>query len=233
MNNVIISSAYPEYGSALNKLGYNVIPGECVDRFISYERYHVDMQCLIIEDHAFVLNSCKRLINALSGLYSVVPVSESTSGEYPYNVPLNAAVIGRRIIARVDSLDANVRSFCEERGYELINVKQGYAKCSCAIVSDNALITADRGIYNSLKETKIEALLIEKGRVALPGADCGFIGGASGLDISNGERILYFCGNVSEHTDYMNIKSFCEKHGTTVKRLTDGKLTDIGGMIFC
>ena len=234
MNNVIISGEFPEYGDALSALGYNVLYSESVDCFIPYERRHADMQCLIIDDHAFVLSRCKRLTDALSGRYTVIPCGDGIRGEYPGNVVLNAAVAGKRVIAKLRSLDEKVLEYCADNGYELINVNQGYAKCSCAIVSDDALITADKGIYNSLRETRnIEALLIGEGSVTLPGAEYGFIGGASGLDINGGKRTLYFCGNIKEHPDCDSIKTFCDKHDTEIVSLTNSALTDVGGMIFC
>lgn len=146
---------------------------------------------------------------------------------------LSAVTAGKYLIARIDSLDAAVREYAVSRGYELVNVRQGYAKCACATVSDNAIITSDRGIYHSMKELNIDLLLIEEGRVALDGADYGFIGGASGLDVNNGERTLYFSGNIDRHPDAQRIRAFCEKHRTEILSLTDDELIDIGGIIFC
>ena len=157
--------------------------------------------------------------------------ADDISGEYPQNIALNAAKVGKYIICRVDSLDDRVKAYCKANNFTLINVKQGYAKCSCAVVSDNAVITEDVGIYRTLSETDIEVLLIGKGSVTLEGADCGFIGGASGYDKS--KNSLYFCGDIYEHPDYDKIKGFCDKHGTNIECLTDAKLLDIGGIVFC
>ena len=233
MNNVILSGRYPQFAEALRERGCNVIYSEYVDILIPYERDHADMQCLIMDDTAFVLRRCERLARALSGLYNVVLCGDDIVAAYPGNVALNAAAVGKYVLARTASLAPEVRDHCAAHGYQLINVRQGYAKCSCAIVSDNAIITADKGIYNSLKETNIEVLLIEEGRVALEGADYGFIGGASGLDICESKRTLYFSGNITRHPDYERIKAFCDDRDTVIVPLTDDVLTDIGGMIFC
>ena len=117
------------------------------------------------------------------------------------------------------------------RGYGLINVKQGYAKCSCAAVSDHAIITADNGIIRSLEDNPIDVLSIGKGSIRLDGADTGFIGGASGYD--KDRKTLYFCGNIKEHPDYNSIKRFCNEQDTQIVSLNDDHLTDIGGIIFC
>lgn len=233
MNNVILSTKYPVFAEKLTKLGYTVIGSELLPQLIPYERDHADMQCLIIDDTAFVLKECKALAERLKTRFNVVLTEYDIGVEYPRNVSLNAAVVGKNVIARLASLDKQVISYCRTHGYRLINVNQGYTKCSCAVVCDNAIITADNGIYNSLKEYKIEVLKIKQGRVELKGADSGFIGGASGLDVQDGKRILYFAGDISRHPSYESIKMFCAAHETEIRSLTDTELIDIGGMIFC
>ncbi len=231
MSKAILSFKYPQFTQRLPDLGYEVIPSETVNRFISYEQQHADMQCLVLNDTAFVLSVCKRLTKALEGSYNAVLCADDIGGDYPRNVALNAAKVGKYIICRVDSLDDKVKAYCKANNFTLINVKQGYAKCSCAVVSDNAVITEDIGIYRTLSKTDIEVLLIGKGSVTLEGADCGFIGGASGYNKSN--NTLYFCGDICEHPDFEKIKGFCDKHGTKIECLSDSQLLDIGGILFC
>lgn len=231
VSKAILSAKYSQFIRRLSELGFEVIPSETVSCFIGYEQQHADMQCLILDDTAFVLSRCKSLANALSSAYNVVLCADDIGGEYPQNVALNAAKVGKNIICRVESLDDSVKAHCKANSFTLINVNQGYAKCSCAVVSDKAIITEDVGIYRALSKTDIEVLLIGKGSVTLEGADCGFIGGASGYDKSN--NILYFCGDICEHPDFEIIKVFCDNHGTNIECLSDSKLVDIGGIIFC
>lgn len=231
MSKAILSDKYPQFAEKLRALGYQVIPSERVSRFLPYEQDHADMQCLILDDMAFVLSCCHQLRENLSCDYHVESCGLHIDRDYPSNVCLNAAVLGKRLICRIPSLDQKVKDYCETHGYELIHVNQGYAKCSCAVVGDNALITADRGIYHSLKESKIETLLIEEGRVRLEGADCGFIGGASGYDKNT--KTLYFCGDIDRYPDCESIRRFCDQHNTHIVSLTDDLLTDIGGILFC
>ncbi len=233
MNNVILSGEYSVFGKRLSELGYHVILTKPLPQLISYERYHADMQCLIPDDHAFVLRECTSLAETLSEYYHVVLTEEDIGGKYPDNVRLNAAVVGNTIVANMKVLDKKVLTYAEKAGYQLIHVNQGYAKCSMAVVSDRAVITADSGIYNSLKETNIDVLKIRQGRVKLSGAEYGFIGGASGSDNNNGKRTLYFAGCIERHPNYDDIKMFCDKYQTEIISLTGDDLIDIGGMIFC
>ena len=231
MNNVILSEKHPEFAQRLRALGYHTIPTDHIDAYIPYESDHADMQCLIINRTAFISDHCDTLINALQSAYTVALCKSDITGRYPASVALNAAVIGKNVICRADALDPSIRTYCELNGYRINHVRQGYAKCSCAVVGDNALITADHGIYRSLSSCSISALLIEEGRVALDGADYGFIGGASGYDAD--KNTLYFSGSIDLHPDGARIKEFCCRYGVKAISLTDGPLTDIGGMIFC
>lgn len=232
MNNVILSVKHPEFARRLRALGYHVIPGENLLTHVPYEGDHADMQCLILDDTAFVADGCESLRTALGSRYNVVSCAGNIRGRYPDNVALNAAVVGSYVICRTDALDPAVRAYCGAHGYQLIHVRQGYAKCSCAAVGERAIITADKGIYNSVSEiSEIDARLIGEGSVLLTGAEYGFIGGASGYDPDR--HTLYFCGSVEQHPDSGRIMSFCEDHDVRIVSLTDEMLIDIGGIIFC
>ena len=232
MNNVILSDRHPEFVQRLRALGYHTIPSEKLITYVPYESDHADMQCLIIGDTAFVADECDSLKRSLRSRYNVVSCAEHIRDRYPMNIALNSAVVGKYVICRTDALCPAVREYCEQHSYQLIDVKQGYAKCSCVIVGDHGVITADKGIYNSLKENnEIDVLLIGEGSVRLAGAEYGFIGGASGYD--SDRRTLYFCGNIRLHPDAERITRFCTDHDVEIVSLTDSELIDIGGMIFC
>ena len=225
----ILNTEYPIYAQKLIELGYDVIPSEYIDKLISYERRHADMQCLVIHNTAFVLRGCKTIQERLKPYMNVISCGESISGKYPANVCLNAMVTGNSLIGKLDSLDRRVISYAEDNGMRMYDIRQGYAKCSCAYVAENAFITADNGIYNSLYDKGFDILKIGERGVSLDGAGQGFIGGASGLD---GDK-LYITGNIELHPDYAEIKSFCDKYSVEVISLDDAEIRDIGGIIFC
>ena len=83
-------------------------------------------------------------------------------------------------------------------GLELIPVKQGYAKCSLCIVSENAVITADEGLAYTLCRAGLDVLKIIPGCIRLPGYGYGFIGGCCGkLDAAT----MAFAGDPLTHPD--------------------------------
>lgn len=156
-------------------------------------------------------------------------LSEAESGsKYPGDCGLCAAVSGDKIICREASADGEIMRLAEFLGFDIINVPQGYSKCSCAILADGAIITADRGIASVTLKSGINTLLISDGHVYLPGYSYGFIGGATGLC---GDT-LYFCGDIKTHPDHEAIEAFALKHKTKCVSLGHERLYDVGSLIF-
>ncbi|MBQ8208511.1 MAG: hypothetical protein IJZ89_07250, partial [Clostridia bacterium] len=123
--------------------------------------------------------------------FNILAIEEKAERDYPRDILLNAAVVGEKLIGRLAYISRSVMSYAQGRNMELIDVKQGYAKCSVCTVAENALITADPSISKAAKLGGIDVLDISEDGILLDGYDHGFIGGASGTD---GERV-FFCGN--------------------------------------
>ena len=156
-------------------------------------------------------------------------LSDAEAGKkYPLDCGLCAAVSGKNIIFRKASTDGEILRFAEILGYTAINVPQGYSKCSCAVLADGAIITSDRGIASVTAKNGIETLLIRPGHINLPGYDYGFIGGSTGLSCNT----LYFTGDLNLHPDADKIKEFSNNHGTECVSLGNGRLYDVGSLIF-
>ncbi len=174
--------------------------------------------------------------------------------EYPDNVPYNAVVTDRFLIHNTELTSHEVLERARFAGLQIINVKQGYTRCSCLPVGSKAFITADEGIAKSLRawnelirseaasaaadgdeeeaaslmNDMIDILLVRQGYVHLEGFDHGFIGGTAG---AVGKKI-YFNGDLTEHPDSDIIVRFIEDHGYEPVWFADEPLTDIGS-IFC
>lgn len=228
----IISNEVPIICDKLKEYGYKLIYTDCVDEFISYERCHADMQCTLIDNKLFVLKECNHLQEELIKQdINFINTSDDCKGKYPDNIKLNVLFLSDKLVGKIDSIDSSIVDYCKENNIDLIDVKQGYTACSCTKISDKAIITADKSIYNTLKNTDIGVLLISPDGINLYGAkrgECGFIGGASVLlDDSN---ILFF-GDITNHADYNNIKTFCTANKVNICYIEDIPLTDIGGCV--
>lgn len=154
--------------------------------------------------------------------------SESSGGAYPHDCGLCAAVSGKQIIYCEKSVDKSILLLAASHDYSLLKVSQGYAKCSCSMLADGAVITSDNGIAQKTRIAGIDTLSVAEGNIELPGYDHGFIGGASGLC----ENVLYFCGNIEAHPSYAEICRFAERHKTELISLSDEPLYDVGGLFF-
>lgn len=146
--------------------------------------------------------------------------------DYPACAAYNALAAGGLFIHRLDCTAPELLAAAEKLSLRLVNVRQGYAKCAAAVVSDTAVITADRGIARALKGSA-EVLLISPGHVVLPGYEYGFIGGACG---TVGGKLV-FCGDLSSHPDAGAIRRFAEENGREVLDIEGFPLTDVGSII--
>ena len=147
---------------------------------------------------------------------------------YPKDIAYNAACTGRFLIHNLKYTAPMILEEAEKAKMKLIDVPQGYAKCSTVILDKNSIITYDEGIARKCKECDgPKALLVSPGHVALEGYNTGFIGGASGRV---GDEIV-FSGDLSAHPDFHAIVDFIEERGLKCKWFPEFPLTDIGSII--
>lgn len=148
---------------------------------------------------------------------------------YPNDCLLNAADIGDYLICNKKITDNLILEEAYKSGKIIIDVKQGYAKCSVCIVKHNVIITDDESIYRKISFFKeISALLISKGSIELKGQNYGFIGGTSGLI---GKDKIIFNGDLSYHKDFLAIKEFLDYHNVRYIDIKNKPLLDVGSII--
>ena len=221
--------------NVLSAFGFEIFELEPDVRLPLPIRSHADTLIFTLEDKIFVSRAYFEKNRAFFGElekrgYIIVPCKCELGGEYPKDIAFNVATVGRYAFGRFDFVAQEIKRELVDRGYALIDVKQGYAKCSTAIIGDNAIITADSGIAKKTAALGIDVLKVSaaEGAIELEGYGYGFIGGACALF----ENTLYSCGNIELHPDYEAIKAFCYAHGVSLCSLTDGKLYDVGGILF-
>ncbi len=224
---VYISSEDISIINALTTLGIKVIESESVKELLLNEQRHADMQMLVINETAFIPENICSIKYIIEKYFNEIIVCNSLQKDYPDNISLNAALVGNYLFCKEDSLAKEVREYCTDNSIEIVNVKQGYTKCSTLIVSNNAIITADKGMHHQAKLKGIDSLLITPGYIHLKDANYGFIGGCSG---KIGEYILFF-GDIKYHPDSDIICDFISDKGCKYINLSDAQLNDIGGLV--
>ena len=154
-------------------------------------------------------------------------IIENIKSPYPNDCLLNFADIGDYIICNKSILTKEIIDLLPKKA--IIDVKQGYSKCSVCICKSNTIITDDISVYNAvLQYDNINSLLIEKGSVHINKYDYGFIGGCCGLIDRN---TLLFNGDLSLHSDFDKIKNFLYDNGVNYIDIKGKPLTDIGSII--
>lgn len=190
---------------------------------------HADLQAIHIGKNRILLEKNQsELAKSLGKSGFSIDFFNIKGGEYPLDCAVNAAIFGKNVICRFDILDETLKTFLLKNNYNIINVKQGYSKCSVCIVNDNSIITEDETIKNACEKNGIDVLLIRKGYVKLKGFDYGFIGGASFLIDKN---VLAFIGKIENHPDFLIIKEFLNKKNVEYISLGNNELTDIGSVL--
>ena len=162
-----------------------------------------------------------RIIEATA--LSLILTDDNFGKYYPEDIKFNAFIICDHMVGNTEHISSELKS----SGIKQVNVKQGYAKCS-TVVLENAVITADKGIYKAVHELGGDTLLVSENGITLDGYNCGFIGGASGVC----DNKVFFCGNITKHADYDSISEFCSDHGYKVISLSDEPLYDVGTILF-
>ena len=231
---LIGADAPSSIADSLLSLGFSVLRLPHDERLAAPVRSHADMLMLPLCNKVFTspeyLALAKSVFEALEGFgYEVIPAPADIRNEYPFDVAFDALVVNKHIICRRDILPNTIVIESGEMGYSLLNSKQGYAKCSAAVVGDNAVITADKSIASAAKSAGAEVLEIKPDRsIRLEGYDYGFIGGASGCI----DDTSYFAGNISLHSDCERIEEFCRERAKAIVSLSNEPLCDIGGIFF-
>ena len=154
-------------------------------------------------------------------------IIENIKYPYPNDCLLNFADIGDYIICNKSILTKEIIELLPKK--PIIDVKQGYSKCSVCICKRNTIITDDISVYNAvLQYDNINSLLIKKGSVHINKYDYGFIGGCCGLIDKN---TLLFNGDLLLHSDFDKIKKFLYDNDVNYIDIKGKPLTDIGSII--
>lgn len=215
----------------LEKMGIEAIKTQPVSGLYEAVSYHPDMFIHHIGGNNIVAapNSPVDTIEKLKLLgFNIIYGCKTITGKYPYDIAYNVARIEGYAICNAAYTDYILLGLIEDYGIKIIDVKQGYSKCSVCIAGPGIIITSDDGIYRKLFKYDFEILKISPGFIELSGLNYGFIGGASGMVAHN---VLAFSGDITNHPDFKKIYNFLDNNGINIKILDHGVLQDVGTII--
>lgn len=160
--------------------------------------------------------------------FKIICGSNALSEAYPNDIAFNCVILNGMLFHKINYTDKQILEEAKKMNLKLINVRQGYTKCSTLIINETSVITGDPGLYKTYTENGIDCLLISNSGIKLEGFENGFIGGSGGLLSS--DKLAFF-GNIKLHPQYNEIKAFCDRRGVKIIILGDGEVTDFGSLI--
>lgn len=187
--------------------------------------HHISKDCIV---HVPGLD--KDFLYELSELgFKLIEGHTILKGKYPLNIAYNVARVGNFAFHNFKYTDAILKRELEKAGVDLVDVKQGYAKCSVSVIDAGSIITADTGIAKAAESKGIEALLISPEKdIVLPGLDYGFLGGSTGLI---GKDVWAVTGDLDKLESASDICSFLSSKNVQPVSLSAGHTVDIGSII--
>ncbi len=213
----------------LIKMGINVIKTVKLNNLYPAVDGHPDMQIHHLGDDIFVCE--KTLLPYYQKVLpdaKIIPGSIELSNSYPYDIAYNASRVGNFLFHNLKFTDSQILEYYKTKGVKLIDVKQGYTKCSVCIINENTIITSDIKIAEIAEKNGLNALFYDNKQILLKGLDCGFIGGICGLIDKN---ILAVNGDIKKLDNHERLLYFCQNHQITIKPLNNLMPEDIGSIL--
>ena len=225
-----VSGEYGEIRDSLKKLGIEIITVFRYPNLPVPVASHADLLLHHLGHHKIVAaKGDGDYINQLKQLGFQISLSEKKlDHNYPDDIPLDCLRVGKYLFGKAKHIDPIILKYCHDNKIEIVDVKQGYTKCSACIVNENTIITSDIGVEKACRGKGMDTLLIQNGDLSLPGYDYGFIGGCTGLI---DKHTLAMAGDITYHPDGKRIINFLHAHDVTAVALQKGIPIDIGGIL--
>lgn len=214
---------------SLSTLGIEPLLCPKCDSLYSAISSHPDIQIFIAAKGNLIVqkNIENSFLNLLISLVNKVTLSKaSLSCDYPHDIILNCFILGDLFVHNLNYTDDKI---IQSLGSSIrkVHVKQGYTKCSTAIINNESVITNDTGIAKALQKEKVDVLYLPPGDIILEDMNYGFIGGCCGL---LDEKNIAFFGSLDKYMYGKEVKEFLKKHKVDYHYLMDDKLTDRGSL---
>ncbi len=154
--------------------------------------------------------------------------------QYPDDVKYNVCQIGNKVIHNFKFTDTKILEYIEKENLQKIQISQGYANCSIAVINQNAAIVTDSKIAEILRNDEIEILCLDYlPDIKLLNAQNefsqikGFIGGA----MARIEDKMIVFGDLKKIDKEGKIKDFIQNYHIEIVDFEGLDVIDYGGMV--
>lgn len=180
----------------------------------------------------------------MEGINNIIIGGANVGKAYPDDILYNVLVMGNIAVHNFKYTDKNLYTYLKGAGYTLIQVEQGYTKCSACVVDNNSCIISDIGIAKELLDVGIDCIYVSEPDIKLLKRTNsifitedkmrfeyskmqGFIGGAMAR---LGDTVIIF-GDIAKLINGEKIKKFVEKKGLKLHWFEGLDVIDYGGII--
>lgn len=210
--------------SSIEKLDYNIILIPSYSRLPLPVSAHADMlfypmKCGKLLTYRDYYETNKEYFDRV--LPSPVLSDIIPDNSYPNDIALNALRIGDILFCKKEYTEEIIKDFGT-----VVNVKQGYTRCSVCVMNRGNVITSDPGLIKIFSDNGINSYVIDNADIKIDGYNNGFIGGASFVD----NNTVYFFGTPG-YRNIELIKKACNACGCDFEFLSDDPLYDYGGAV--
>lgn len=218
------------YEKALSALYITCIYTEPIPTIHTSVKAHADLAVFPFGGKMLILDTSQHTVfEALRALGAQPQYARrAVENGYPKEAVLNCVRIGNILLANPKTADNNILELCERYAVSLCKVRQGYTKCSVAVVSETALMTDDASVARVARDAGLDVLCVGKGSVQLQGYPYGFLGGCCALIAKD---CMLFAGDVQMHENADAICAFLRNYQIYPEALSNTPLTDIGSFI--
>lgn len=217
---------------SLEKLGISYVRTQKHPALPEDVAYHPDMMFCHIggRDIVYAPKTCTETLMELEEYgFNLISGNLRLKSTYPDDIAYNVAIVGKYAFHDFRHTDSILRNRLEEKGFELVKIKQGYAKCSISILGGNSVITSDKGIRAAMLKHSVNTLAIEPDKnIHLGNFSNGFIGGCTG---KIGSDKLAFTGDAERLGSYDIVSEFTKANNISIISLGSGNIRDMGSVI--
>ena len=160
--------------------------------------------------------------------FKIIKGKKNVGRHYPEDCAYNVGIVGKKCFLNKSVCDEHLFDILISEGFEIIEVKQGYTKCSICAIDENSFITGDIAIAQAGEKLGMDVLLIENDGISLPPYENGFWGGCTGM---SGCDTLIVNGDISTLPSGSKIKEFLDRKNIKIQKSKEGEVLDIGSII--
>lgn len=214
-------------------LGYEIIKVKKNKNVYNEISSHTDIFCIKIDDTVIFQK------DAISGNLDNTYVSiygDKVGSSYPDCAKYNVCINHNYAIHNFKITNKVILDVLKQKNYNLINVKQGYSRCSILPLGNKCLITSDKGIYNELLKYGFDMLFLDPEDLDIKlykednsySSMSGFIGGCSCI---MGDTVVFF-GDIDRFKCKDKLVNYIKSKGFNIKDFKNMDVIDYGSCIF-